>query len=182
MNKLAAAIYMTAQGIPFIHAGEEFLREKVDANGKRIENSYNAPDYVNQIRWNLLDCEKNAAVTEYYRGLIRFRKSHPALRLSTAEAVADNVTYRWITNELVLFEIKGKDAVPEETAEDILVVFNATAEQKAVDLTAFGIPAGDWDVCINDHAAGVTTLETVTDGKLELEPISAMVLVKNNKA
>ena len=33
MNNLSAAIYMTAQGIPFLQAGEEMLRTKIDASG-----------------------------------------------------------------------------------------------------------------------------------------------------
>ena len=32
MNNLAAAIYMTSQGVPFLQAGEEMLRTKVNAN------------------------------------------------------------------------------------------------------------------------------------------------------
>jgi hypothetical protein len=36
MNKLAAAIVLTSQGISFLHAGEEFLRAK-----RGVENSYN---------------------------------------------------------------------------------------------------------------------------------------------
>ena len=49
MNNLSAAIYMTAQGIPFLQAGEEMLRAKIDASGGFLENSYNSPDSVNSI-------------------------------------------------------------------------------------------------------------------------------------
>ena len=178
MNLLTATIYMTAQGIPFIHAGEEFLRSKLDETGKRIENSYNSSDFVNKIRWALLEQKDNAAVIDYYRGLIRFRKSHAALRLPTAIEVAKNVTYKWITNELVLFEIKGSDNVPEETAESILIIFNATAEAKQIDFSKHDIDTGVWSVYINDRSAGTEVLETVTDGKVTVAPVSALVLAK----
>ena len=36
MNNLSAAIYMTAQGIPFLQAGEEMLRTKIDASGGAV--------------------------------------------------------------------------------------------------------------------------------------------------
>jgi pullulanase len=176
MNKLAAAIYMTAQGIPFIHAGEEFLREKLDANGKRIENSYNSPDFVNKIRWSLLEQAENAAVTEYYKGLIRFRKAHAALRLSTAEKVAANVTYRWITNEVVLFDISG--SVDGEASDGIVVIFNATDKAQSIDLAAAGVSEGIWDVFVNAAVAGTEILDTVTDGQVHVDPVSVLVLCK----
>lgn len=176
MNKLAAAIYMTAQGIPFIHAGEEFLREKLDENGRRVENSYNSSDFVNKIRWEQLGQHNNAETMRYYQGLISFRKAHAALRLSTAKQVAENVTYKWITNELVLFEIKGYGSVSDEISNNILVIFNATTESKAIDLTSHNIVAGVWSVYINDSCAGTEVLDTVSDGKVTVAPISAMVL------
>jgi len=39
-----------SQGIPFYHAGQEFYRSK-----KGVENSYNAPDEINQIHWKPQD-------------------------------------------------------------------------------------------------------------------------------
>lgn len=178
MNLLAATIYMTAQGIPFIHAGEEFLRQKMDENGKRVENSYNASDLVNMVRWELLEQKDSAAVIAYYRGLINFRKAHAALRLTTPAEVAANVNYKWITNELVLFEIKGRYSVAGEVAEDILVIFNATSETKKIDFAEHDIDTGVWSVYIDDNCAGTEVLDTVTDGKVTVAPISALVLAK----
>ena len=177
MDKLAAAIYMTAQGIPFIHAGEEFLREKKAEDGHRVENSYNSPDFVNEIRWSWLDEPDRADTVEYYKGLIALRKAHGALRLSTKKDVTDHVCYRWITNELVLFDIKGSD-VEGEPNEDIVVIFNATTRTLPLDLYAHDVIKGDWKVLVNAEKAGTTPITTVTDGKVELPPISAMVLVK----
>ena len=182
MNKLAAAIYMTSQGIPFIHAGEEYLREKFDANGKRVENSYNAPDSVNKIRWDVLENEETAAVRDYYKGLIDLRKAHAALRLTTKADVSANVTYRWITNELVLFDIKGKGSVPGEKADGMIIIFNATTSAKTINLYNHDVATGNWEVHVNGEKAGTVALETITDGVVEVAPISAMVLVKGKEA
>ena len=178
MNKLAAAIYMTAQGIPFIHAGEEWLREKLDENGKRVENSYNASDFVNKIRWDVLEKKDVAQSVEYYKGLIELRKAHAALRMTEKKKVFANVDYRWITNEVLLFNIKGKAAVPGEVSDGIVVIFNATKSAKTVDLYAAGVARGQWEVRVNGEKAGLKLLDTVFDGKVQVAPISAMVLTK----
>ena len=113
MNNLAAAIYMTSQGIPFIHAGEEMLREKLDENGKRIENSYNASNYVNLIEWSNLDDETYAANSAYYAGLIEFRKAHPALSLDSAADVTSKVLNQQASGNLVTFWIDAREVTGE---------------------------------------------------------------------
>lgn len=178
MNNLAAAIYLTAEGIPLIHAGEEILRTKVDESGKIIHNSYNSSDYVNSLSWGNLAKTEYQQTRDYYKGLIEFRKNHAALRLTTAAEVSANVEYKWITNEVVLFDINGKSSVAEEVADGIVVIFNAANETKAINLYEHGVDEGDWKVCVNDEKAGIEVLSTVTDGNISVKPISAMVLVK----
>ena len=169
MNNLAAAIYMTSQGIPFIHAGEEFLREKLNGS-TRVENSYNASDAVNSIKWSNLDGDTYAANSAYYKGLIAFRKAHPALRLTTNAAVKANVTYTWITNEVVMFTIDGTSV--NDSADTIVVIFNANSTAKTVSL-----PEGEWKVCINGEKAGTAALSTAS-GSVSVAGISAMVLTQ----
>lgn len=87
MQKLSLSIVLTAQGIPFLHAGSEFLRSK---NG--VENSFESPDSINEIDWNLKT--KNKDVFDYVKGLIKMRKEHPAFRMITAEQIATAITFR----------------------------------------------------------------------------------------
>ena len=47
----ANAIILTSQGIPFLHAGVDFMRSKPTDTGYD-ENSYESPDSVNQLRWD----------------------------------------------------------------------------------------------------------------------------------
>ena len=179
MNNLAAVIYMTAEGIPLIHAGEELLREKIDENGKRVENSYNASDLVNSIKWSNLDQEEYRNVRDYYKGLIAFRKNHAALRLTSARDVSANVKYKKISDQVVLFTINGKDRIQGEVSDGIVLIFNASTSEKEINLyNNNGITKGDWNVCIDDKKAGIETLYTIKDGKVTVAPISAMVLVK----
>ena len=171
MNNLSAAIYMTAQGIPFLQAGEEMLRTKIDASGGFLENSYNSPDSVNSIKWDTLEDETYQNVYNYYKGLIAFRKAHAALRLTNADDVNANITSVDGLDENVLaFRING--GVNGETSDGIFVIFNPNSTETSVTL-----PDGAWDVCVNADHAGTKALTTVS-GSVSVEPISAMVLVK----
>ena len=171
MNNLAAAIYMTSQGVPFIHAGEEMLRLKVKSDGSFDENSYKSSDSVNAIQWDNLKTEMYADTSAYYQGLIAFRKAHPALRYATAEQIASNVITVDGSGLSLQFKISGKAA--GDMAETIYVIFNGSTSN--VDIT---LPAGSWGVCIDAQNAGTQILRTVS-GKVTVAPISAMVLVQN---
>lgn len=172
MNNLAAAIYMTSEGIPLLQAGEEMLRTKVKSDGGFDENSYASSDAVNSLKWNTLDEEEYAKVYDYYKGLIAFRKAHPVLRLTTAEEVRENVIpVDGLEPNVTAFQIKG--GANGETSDGMFVIFNPNTEA-----TEVALPEGVWDVCINGEQAGVGTIETITDGKAVVSPISAMVLVK----
>lgn len=174
MNNLAAVIYMTAQGIPFLQAGEEMLRTKVDASGNFVENSYNAPDSVNSMKWNTLENETYRKVYEYYKGLIAFRKAHAALRLTNARDVNANITSIDGLDENVLaFHING--GINGEKSDGIFVIFNPNPAR-----TTVALPEGTWNVCINADTAGTKALSTVS-GSVSVEPISALVLVKNDR-
>ena len=72
LDKLAQTVVFTSQGIPFIYAGEEVMRDK-----KGVDNSYKSPDAVNAIDWRRKTT--NEDVFTYYKRLIDLRKSHPAL-------------------------------------------------------------------------------------------------------
>ena len=67
--KLALAMVMMSRGIPFIHSGQEFLRTK-----KGIANSYNKPDEINALNWDLRIY--NNEICDYLRSLITFRREY----------------------------------------------------------------------------------------------------------
>ena len=82
MQQLSLTIVLTSQGIPFLHAGTEFLRNK---NG--VENSYNSGDSINEIDWSLKS--KNIATFNLVQQLIKMRKAHPAFRMTTNELMSN---------------------------------------------------------------------------------------------
>ena len=71
-NRLAAGIYLTSFGLPFMQAGEEFARTK-----KGVGNSYRSSPALNRLDWNR--AETYHALGAYYRGLLALRAAFPRL-------------------------------------------------------------------------------------------------------
>ncbi len=131
MHQLALTIVLTSQGIPFLHAGTEFLRNK-----KGVENSYNAGDSINAINWRMKD--DNIAVNNYVKALIQLRKAHPAFRMATSELIKSNIQFdETAPAGTVVYTING--AAVKDSWKKILLVFNGTKENKMINL-----PAGNW--------------------------------------
>ena len=53
------------------------------------------------------------------------------------------------------------------------MIFNPGETETTVEL-----PEGKWDICVAGLKAGVTALRSVDNGKIAVEPISAMVLIQ----
>ena len=179
MSNLAAAFYLTAEGIPFMQAGEEILRTKVKEDGTYDSNSYSSGDAVNCIKWENLDDPEYQANLEYYKGLMAFRKAHPILRLSSAEAVETHVVPNFDDEtKLISFRMSNADGdIQGENAKEIMIVFNAAQEEKT-----FLIGSGEWDVCAKGIKAGTASLEKVDGSKdITIEPLSAMILVSGDE-
>lgn len=173
MYKLGAVFYMTAQGVPFMHAGEEMLRSKPDGDGGFVENSFCSSDEVNSIKWDLLELNAYRATYEYYKGLIAFRKAHPVLRLTSAYEILSHVVPVHCANpHVTAFHIDGN--VTGEPADEMYLVFSASNTTQTLSL-----PEGKWKLCISGERAGTNVLEVV-ENTLTIPPISAMVLVKGN--
>ena len=169
MNNLGAAYYITAQGVPFIHAGEEMLRSKPDAQQEVgfNHNSYNAGDEINSFKWADLGNELNANAYNYYKGLIAFRAAHPAMRLTTkADIIAAMTEIETYNNNVVAYVNNGAGL-----DDAIISIFNADSVANTVEL-----PEGKWAVCVNKTTAGTETL-AVVEGTVEVEATSAMILV-----
>ena len=171
-NNLAAAYYITAQGVPFIHAGEEMLRSKphTDAENNFVfdHNSYSSGDGVNSFKWSELANELNAASYDYYKGLIAFRKAHPALRMTEqAEILATMEALETGSDNVIAILNNGGNG---EDAQ-ILTVINAGGDATVT------LPEGEWNVYVNAATAGTEIIETVS-GEIEVEATSALILVK----
>ncbi len=123
LQKQSNAFILTSQGIPFLHAGVDFMRSKpvpdhVEATpdnrvvNKTSGNSYNLPDVVNQLNWE--DKIKYYEVFDFYRHLIAIRRILPNLRLHSADKVSNKLTFENVgNNNQITYRIKGDNETPE---------------------------------------------------------------------
>ena len=165
MQKQANAIVLTAQGVPFLHAGVEMMRTK-DGD----HNSYNASDEVNQIDWNWK--EENADVYNYYKGLIALRSAHPAFRMSAQEDIQANLTFMEDVPVGVIAFNLGNNA-NGDTASDITVIHNATDSEQVITLPK----SADWQLVANGEVAGTDVIEVVKGDSVTVTPHSSYVLM-----
>lgn len=170
MNRLCAAIVFTSQGVPFIQAGEEFLRSKPLPEKKGFaENSYNMPDAVNSIKWD--NIHEYPDMIAYYKGLMALRKAHPVFRMQSEAEMTQNLCFLSDTPEnVVAYLLKGKGA--DNTPENILVIFNGNDEE-----ILYNLPEGKWKILVDDKTAGADGKKNISE-KTDVEPLSALVLEK----
>ena len=124
----ATAMNLLMQGISFMELGQEFGRTKLVPTGEngelthddreRAMNSYNAPDAVNQVDWDLIN-ERQESI-EFVRQIIGLKTKTNAFSYPTYEEVYRHVfVHTAIENSgWIVYEIQG-------TKEHFLVVFNA---------------------------------------------------------
>ncbi len=157
LAKQAYGIVLTSQGVPFIYAGDEFLRSKPLVSGSGFDhNSYQSPDSVNMMRWDLLATPDGQAVNNYIKGLIEIRKSHPSFRMPSATDVTNNLNFVYTdTQGVIAYQIANGDT--NDIYDSILVIQNANDD--IVNLTLPQVTGG-WALIVDKDTAGTTNLDT----------------------
>ena len=147
-HRLSTSVPLLAQGMPFIQAGQEFLRTK-----RGDENSYKSSDAVNSLKWN--SRATNIVSVNYYKGLLAIRKAHPAFRMDTAAAVKANLTFLNVVDPVIAYSLNG--AAVGDSWNTIVVAHNPTTSAKTITLPS----SGDWNVVVSGSRASLTTITTL---------------------
>ena len=164
--ELSSSIAILAQGLPFIHAGQEFMRTKLGD-----DNSYKSGDKINALKWN--QRVTNAAVVNYFKGLIALRKAHPAFRMSTADAVRANLKFLSAPGAVLAYSLDG--AATGDSWKKIVVAHNPN--KKAIKLT---LPTkGNWSIVVSGPNAGVKPLSVIKATNSVLVPAQATLVLHN---
>lgn len=106
-HKLMIGSILLAQGIPFLHSGQEFCRTK---NG--MHNTYRSSDLINQIDW--LRKERYIEVVNYTKDMIKLRKRLAILRLTTSAEIEEQIDFKELDGMLIIhYQCEIKDPYQE---------------------------------------------------------------------
>ena len=156
-QEMCIAAVLFAQGIPFIHSGQEFARTKY---GKH--NTYNAKDEINLLNWDRKDTYET--IVEFTKDCIELRKEYDCFRYATAKEVKENVSFTEIEQSCLNYTIKGKD-------ETLFVIFNPTTNEYDYEFE------GKRDVIF--YNGKPKKIEKV-NGTIHIKPLSVIILKKEN--
>ena len=163
LSRFASSIALLAQGLPFIQAGQEFLRSK---GGD--DNSYKSSDAVNSIKWNTK--ATNLTTYKYFQGLIALRKAHPAFRMTTEAQVIKNLKFYTVPKNVVMYSIAGKAV--GDTVASFVVIHNPNATAQTVKLPK----AGKWSIVVSGDKAGTSVISSASMSEVSVSGQSTMVL------
>ena len=161
-NRLAAGIYLTSFGLPFMQAGEEFARTK-----KGVGNSYRSSPALNRLDWNR--AEQYHALVDYYRGLLALRAAFPRLG-STDRHAPEALQFFALEQPLVGWTLPA--VWGDGAAWSALCVFyNPTETACTVPL-----PAGRWKLLSDGTSSSLWRGQSrIFTGKAPLAPYSATI-------
>lgn len=161
-HKLATSMVLLAQGIPFLHSGQEFFRTK-----KGVANSYGSPDDINWLDWDLRDHNLNHV--SYIKGMIEIRTANEAFRMEDSEEVRRRMAFLPLQTPLIGFELQA------ETGWDkIVVLFNPSLDQQTAELPE----QAKWMVLADHQNASAQPSRQLEGNNVLLEPCSLFIAAK----
>ena len=166
-HRLASSIPLLSQGIPFIHAGQEFQRSKGGDS-----NSYQSGDEINSLKWNLIT--KNSDTREFFKGLLKLRAAHPAFRSDDASLVKSNLRFLKSPSDVIAYSLNG--AKFGDSWKSIVVIHNTGTKSASITLPT----KADWRIVVDGKKAGTRVLKNLSGAStVQVAALSTMVLYLN---
>jgi len=173
ISKFAAAILLLSQGIPMLHAGQEFARSKIiapspvnDPNAGFIDHdSYNKDNETNYLQF--YELQQNSEIFQFYKQLIELRKRNAVFRKAKLE---DYTFFYHHDPHVVGCEIKFDENDKEEIFQ-IWLNGNANASH------SFHFDRA-WAKLV-DHEKVYLSNFPIIHGDYEIPQTSALVLTSN---
>lgn len=161
-HRLATSMVLLAQGIPFLHSGQEFYRTK-----KGVGNSYRSPDEINWLDWDLRD--ENFDNVEYIKGMIAIRSTNEAFRLADSEKIRKHMSFLSMPAPVIGFSLAEIRYLGRW--EKILVFINPSMTQQLVQFPE----NARWNILADHEKASAEPFRHIEGDKVLLEPCSVFV-------
>lgn len=162
LDLLAQTAVFTSQGVPFILAGEEMLRDK-----KGVHNSFRSPDSINRLDWNNL--KRYPQVFDYYSGLIYLRKQHPAFRMGSADEVRKHLVFLDAPAGVVAYQLK--ENAGGDSWKNIIVILNSQKTPQTVN-----VPEGSYTMVVANGKVNAGGIGLVSGKTVTVAPQSALIV------
>jgi len=164
-HRLATALVILAQGIPFIHSGQEFYRTK-----KGIGNSYKSPDEINWLDWERRDAHLQNI--RYLKGMISIRNSHQAFRLPEAALIRKHVHFLPLPAPLIGYQLSEVEKFGDW--QEIITFINPTKERKIVHFPEKTC----WKILANSQCASTTPVDEIREKCVNVEACSLLIAAR----
>ena len=176
--KMGNLLALTAQGIAFLHGGQERGRTKPNVNrssnecvGAFVRNSYDSSDNINQLVWTLdADYQK---LLDYTAGLIALRSSTPAFRMADAAKIKEQAQLLTSSDRTLVFayRLHNDDG-------DWIVAVNASGKKATVKSD---LSLKKARVLADGNRAGTEPIASpegvrLAGKKIALEPLTATII------
>ncbi|MCZ2256938.1 type I pullulanase [Sporosarcina sp. G11-34] len=141
MHQLATGITLLSQGVPFLHAGQEWFRSK-----QGDENSYISGDKINQLDWKIREAEDEHI--QFTKTLIALRKKYDVFRLPTKLEIKKRLHILDAPSPVFGFTLLGDD-------EDFAIYINPTGTYAKLHLPS----SAKWDIIATNYFPNKTEID-----------------------
>lgn len=168
MNRLAATIIYTSQGVSFTLAGQEMARTKYGDH-----NSYKSPANINMIDWsNLVDY---ADLVSYYEGLMTIRNNFsPFTAADNSYADKYIITGSSMDSNAAAVSFTVENDKSGEWKK-LAVIYNSATEETTVNLKDTSVK--NWVIICDGKNAGVKSLGEVSGSSFTVPARSGIIAV-----
>ncbi|MBP2079527.1 type I pullulanase [Oceanobacillus polygoni] len=135
MHQLATGITLLSQGVPFIHAGQEWYRSK-----QGDENSYISGDSINMLDWKKREQEQENIA--FVKALIALRKRYSVFRMTSQREIQQRFHVLEAPYPVFGFTLLGDK-------EDFSIYINPTREKFDLQLPS----SGKWKRAVSNIAS-----------------------------
>lgn len=156
-HRFITSLVLISQGIPFLHAGQEFYRTKMGD-----QNSYKSSDEINRLKWEEKDAHLDSV--GYVRDLISLRKTFREFRLDTAEAVREYTDVEILDSHCIRYSLNSING----DFDHLLVLINPHQGPAVIDV-------GDGYEMIFNHTGSVS--QPIRTSAITVEGLSVYCLI-----